>query len=283
MSVATIVVGIDSHDAWQDAVVWAADQAARARQEITLVHVADATEQLWHDTTGRDTRVGVVQAPTEGERLLKQAKARVSATAPGVPVHTVVLTGGVRENLHAVASGAAMLVVGAREHRTLWSRLFGTLGSALTNRPPCPAVVVHSAAPDEIRTRVLVGVDDTEHSQAALRFAFEQASARGLPVRVVHVAPEATYGEPVDEPEQRLEVSEAVAGFREEFPDVPVETTVARGVPSDVLLREESTARLVVLGAHHRRPISELLLGSVVAPVVEQAGCPVVVVPDPVS
>jgi nucleotide-binding universal stress UspA family protein len=280
MNARTIVVGIDSHDTWQEAVDWAVDQAVRERRDITLVHVADAAEELWRDPAGRETRLGVVQTATASELLLDKARARVAARAPGVPVHAVLLNGGVRNALHSVADDAHLLVVGSRRHRTLWSRLFGTIGSAVVRRPPCPAVVVHSPHPGEIRRGVLVGIDDTEHSQAALRFAFEQASSRQLPLSIVHVAPEPTYDEPTDEPERRLEVAEAVAGMREKYPDVPVRTRVERGDPGPVLLRKARQMHLVVLGAHHHRPVSELLLGSVVAPVVDRATCPVAVVPD---
>ncbi|GAB6987698.1 hypothetical protein JCM10369A_42240 [Nocardioides pyridinolyticus] len=97
---------------------------------------------------------------------------------------------------------------------------------------------------------------------------------------MVHVGMRLTYGEPADEPDQRLAIAEAVAGLREEYPDVPVRTTVERGDPPTVLLRLGNDMHLIVLGTHHRRPIAELLLGSVVVPVVERATCPVAVVPD---
>lgn len=275
-----IVVGLDAHDSWQDALDWATDQAGREGRDLTLVHVADAADELWHDPGAHERRSGSVQTPTVAELLLDRARSRVAERAPEVPVHAVLRGGGVRQELLETAREARMLVVGSRRHRTLWSRLFGTLGSAVAQQPPCPVVVVHGNHPGEVRRGVLAGIDDTEHARSVLRFAFEQASLTDRPLTVVHVAPEPTYGDPTDDPEQHLAVSEAVAGLREEFPDVPVRSTVERGDPPTVLLRTGSAMHLIVLGAHHRRPISELLLGSVVAPVVERATCPVAVVPD---
>ncbi|GAB6987694.1 universal stress protein [Nocardioides pyridinolyticus] len=276
-----IVVGLDTHDTWQDAVDWAADQAARENRALTLVHVADSAEELWHDASGHERRIGVVQIQTAGELVLDRARTRVAERTPGVPVHVVLRGGGVRDGLHAVAQGAHLLVVGSRRHRTLWSRLAGTRGAAVTRRPPCPAVVVHAVHPGEVRRGVLVGIDDTEHAAAALRFAFRQASLTGRPLTVVHVAPEAVYGAPTDEDDQQLSVAEAVAGLREQFPDVPVRTTVERGDPAAVLLGCGRRMNLIVLlGAQHRRPVVEVLLGSVVGPVVDRATCPVAVVPD---
>lgn len=275
-----IVVGLDAHDTWQEALDWATDQAVREGRELTLVHVADAADELWHDPAGHERRPGVVQTSTPSELLLDRARARVAERAPEVVVHAVLRGGGVRTELLATGRGARMLVVGSRRHRTLWSRLFGTIGSSIAQQPPCPVVVVHGFHPGEVRRGVLAGIDDTEHAVSVLRFAFEQASLTHRPLTVVHVAPEPTYGEPTDDPDQHLAVSEAVAGLREEYPDVPVRTSVERGDPSSALLRIGSAMHLIVLGAHHRRPISELLLGSVVAPVVEGATCPVAVVPD---
>ena len=275
-----IVVGLDTHDTWEDAVDWAADQAALENRPLTLVHVADAAEELWHDPAGHESRIGVVQTRTAGELVLDRARVRVADRTPGVAVHAVLRGGGVRDELHAMARDAHLLVVGSRRHRTLWSRLAGTIGSAVARRPPCPAVVVHAVHPGEVRRGVLVGIDDTEHATAALRFAFRQASLTRRPLTVVHVAPEPTYGAPADEDDQRLSVAEAVAGLREQFPDVPVRTTVERGDPSTKLLEAGRRMHLIVLGAHHRRPLVELLLGSVVEPVVERATCPVAVVPD---
>ncbi|GAB6987930.1 universal stress protein [Nocardioides pyridinolyticus] len=280
MTSKSIVVGLDDRSPWQEAVDWAVDQAVRENRALTLVHVTDTAEEIWHDTGGRDRRVGVVAAPRVGDLLLDQARSRAVERAPDLLVHAVLRSGAVRDELLAMACEARMLVVGSRRHRTVWSRLFGTTGSAVTSRPPCPVVVVHGMHPGEVRRGVLVGIDDTEHARTALRFAFEQASTTDRPLTVVHVGQKLTYGEPSDEPEQRLAVAEAVAGLREEYPDVPVRTTVERGDPPTVLLRLGKDMHLIVLGTHHRRPMAELLLGSVVVPVVERATCPVAVVPD---
>lgn len=277
MSSRTIVVGLDAHDGWEQTVDWAADEAAREGGAITLVHVTSVAEELWHDPAGRDQRPGP-HPLTTAELLLDRARARVAARRPGVPVQAVLRRGGVRDELHATARDARLLVVGSRRHRTVWSRLFGTTGSSLTRRPPCPAVVVHQMHPGEVRRGVLVGVDGTEHSLPALRFAFRQASSTHRPLTVVHVAP-ALGGDRTGRSDHRRMLAEAVAGFREEFPDVPVTSTVEDGDPVPVILRAGRAMHLIVLGAHHHRPASELLLGSVVAPIVERATCPVAVVP----
>lgn len=277
--VGTIVVGVDTHDTWQDAADWAAGQAVLDGRGVTLVHVADTTEEVWHDTGGHDTRIGLARAPSAPELVLEQARTRVVARAPRLAVHTVLRGGGVRGALHEVAQDAHLLVVGARRHRTLWSRLFGSVGSGVVRRPPCPAVVVHTTNPGLVHRGVLAAIDDTERSAAVLDFAFRHASQRALPLTLLHVAPEPTYGPPEDDPEERRYLAEAVAGRREIWPDVHVQTIVRRGDPTAEVLDAGRRMNLIVLGVHEGRSLADLLLGSVVSPVVEQADCPVAVVP----
>jgi nucleotide-binding universal stress UspA family protein len=61
---------------------------------------------------------------------------------------------------------------------------------------------------------------------------------------------------------------------------VPVRTSVERGEPVSTILRPGTLMNLTVLGAHHGPLVTDLLRGSVVSPVVQQAPSPVAVVPE---
>jgi nucleotide-binding universal stress UspA family protein len=183
--------------------------------------------------------------------------------------------------LAAAAAEAHLLVIGARDHRWLWARVFGTVGTTIARRPPCAVVVVHDGHPGRVRRGVLVGVDDTAFSQPALRFAFQQASLHGWPLTVLHVAPDGLIDQRPDDRElERFHLASALAGETEMFPDVNVTASVVRGEPATCLLRAGAAMNLVVVGAHHGRPASDLLRGSVVVPVVERARSDVAIVPS---
>lgn len=105
---------------------------------------------------------------------------------------------------------------------------------------------------------VVVGVDGSAGSQAALDFAFETASMRGSEVLVVHAAdvPE-TYPrpdrwlDPTNAPwtdAAALLVAESLAGWSEKYPDVVVRTRFVPGHPVQVLALESRPADLVVVG-----------------------------------
>jgi nucleotide-binding universal stress UspA family protein len=142
---------------------------------------------------------------------------------------------------------------------------------------------------------VVVGVDGSEASLAALRWAAEEAAAHHAPliaVRVLDPRPRrhATYAgarcENVDRPDPTATLEQEIlrSGVS------PAKRIIDVGVPSVSLVRRAIGARMLVLGHadHHRRRRSEdasshqgPALGSVARACVARATCPVVVVPIP--
>lgn len=279
-----IVVGLASHDGWERPLDWAVDEARLEGRDLTIVHAMDGPESLWRTPAGHEGRIGVLDRPARPQLFLDDARAHALLRAPGLIVHEVLHSGGPREVLAATASDAHLLVIGARHRRHLWSRLVGSVSASIARRPPSAVVVVHAyrrGDGHDGHDGVLVGVDDTGGSQSALRFAFAQASLRGWPLTVMHVAPERISAGRLQEPagEERLHLANALAGASEDHPDVVVRTAVEQGDPARRLLEAGRTMALVVVGAHHGRAISDVLVGSVVMPVVELARCSVAVVP----
>ena len=138
----------------------------------------------------------------------------------------------------------------------------------------------------------MVGVDGSAVSLAAVRFAFAAASARGVALTAVHAwsrpllggSELAAYGVADPEETQRLSsshaalLSESLAGFREQNPDVPVTERVVEGHAGEVLGDESQGASLLVVGSRGRGGFRELVLGSVSSAVLHHAASPVAVV-----
>jgi nucleotide-binding universal stress UspA family protein len=137
---------------------------------------------------------------------------------------------------------------------------------------------------------IVVGVDGSDSSQAALRFALSEARLRGAGVRAVAVwhLPVAAYGGafvPPDpglaselEPAARTTLERALADAGDHA-DVEVEPVVREGAPARVLLEEASEADLLVVGSRGLGGFRGLLLGSVSQQCSHHAPCPVVIVP----
>jgi nucleotide-binding universal stress UspA family protein len=74
-------------------------------------------------------------------------------------------------------------------------------------------------------------------------------------------------------------LSEALAGWRERYPDVDVHGAVIRDHAVAGLVSESTAERLLVVGSRGRHALAGTLLGSVSQGVLHHATCPVAVVP----
>ncbi|MDA8291330.1 MAG: universal stress protein [Actinomycetota bacterium] len=134
---------------------------------------------------------------------------------------------------------------------------------------------------------VVVGVDGSKASDAALEWAAEEARMRGATLRVVHSWSLPTwsysaYLPPVAfeevEPAAREDLDRQVAQVLGPSPDVRVEKELREGPAAEQILDAAADAALVVVGSRGRGGFAGLLLGSVSAQVVQHAHCPVTIV-----
>jgi len=136
--------------------------------------------------------------------------------------------------------------------------------------------------------RVVVGVDGSPGSRAALAYAVDEARRRGARLRVVgawHVP--APVSMVVMFPAQlredlaracRSAVEEAVAAL-DTVEGVKIEIAVHERPAAAVLLKESRAADVLVVGSRGLGGFRGMLLGSVSQACVHHASCPVVVVP----
>ncbi|MFF5014994.1 universal stress protein [Streptomyces sp. NPDC001165] len=138
--------------------------------------------------------------------------------------------------------------------------------------------------------RVVVGVDGSTSSYAALRWAVRYAGLVGGTVDAVAVWELAgLYGWSAPAVDLDVDEDDARQRMRQELTDVlgadaagVVGTHVVHGNPADVLLRAAEGAEVLVVGSRGRGGFARALLGSVGQHVSQHANCPVVIVrPDP--
>jgi nucleotide-binding universal stress UspA family protein len=142
---------------------------------------------------------------------------------------------------------------------------------------------------------VVVGVDGSESSLAAVDLAATEARLRGLPLRVVHAFmwPElgaplgpSPYGPPeggLQNDAERL-LATAVERAGQAAPDLDVDSELVTGGAAAVLVEESRAAAMVVLGDRGLGGFTGLLVGSVAVQLAAHAHCPVAVVrgrPEP--
>jgi nucleotide-binding universal stress UspA family protein len=73
-------------------------------------------------------------------------------------------------------------------------------------------------------------------------------------------------------------LSERLAGWQEQYPDVHVQRSLVCDKPAQWLLEGSQRAQLVVVGSHGRGGFPGMLLGSVSSAVAHSAKVPVIVV-----
>lgn len=141
---------------------------------------------------------------------------------------------------------------------------------------------------------IVVGVDGSAGSQAALAFAVAEARLRKCRLRAIsawsltYVAAPIGMMAPIDDallPElqdnARAVVDAAVAEAIGDVADIEIEKTIAEGSPAKVLVDAAQGADLLVVGSRGHGGFAGLLLGSVSQQIVHHAPCPVVIVPRP--
>ena len=293
----TIIVGIDLSGTSNRALDWAATEADRLGLPLLLVHAySESGYPAVRASLPGGTAISDLDETLRdiAEQALSTAADRARSTHPGLEVRAVVRAGLPATILVEASRDAELVVLGARGLGAVMAMLSGSVSSQVCAHAHAPVIVVHEAASHSLTdTRVVVGVDGSQTSQAALAFAFAFASSHQVGLTAVHTwqidgveASAASLAWMVDwaqiGEEERSVVAEAMAGYREQYPDVDVRRHVTQGSPIDELGRLSQGACLVVVGTRGRGTVSGWLKGSVSQSVLRAAHCPVAVVhPQP--
>ncbi|WP_166789583.1 universal stress protein [Cryobacterium fucosi] len=274
-----IVVGLSGRPTDEGAMRWALGYAAPRRLEVDLVHVVDET---WGEIPAGFRGSARAQAETELARDVAEAVRR----EPGLVIHSTVLVGSPTSALAKRAAGAELLVVGSHALGRFRDYVFSTRAAQIAARAPGSVVVVPERTQSPGRG-VVVGVDGSDLSLAAVRFAAEEADRHGEPLTAVYcwsaptpwTAETAVIDWPMEpDDSDRLVLAEAVAGLAAQYPDLDLDLRLELGLPSETLARVAAGARLLVVGSHGRHGLQRFWLGSVSQVIVLTMPCPVAVI-----
>ena len=231
----------------------------------------------------------------QARQILDQGR-RVVDEAPGEKprdILTELRYASVVPTLVDASSDAQMIVIG-RNGLSGWAPdVLGSVTSGLLRHAHCPVAVLH--APESARqdsrgdAPILVGIDGSAASEAAVALAFDEAARRRLPLVVLHawsdvgVFPILNMDWRTYRDEGNEVLGECLAGWQERYPEVQVRRRPFCDVPARWLIDESKNAQLVVLGSHGRGRHADKHLGSVISAVLKSVRIPVIVTGQPES
>jgi len=286
---AGVVVGLDRSEQGWAALELAADLAARRRLPLTLIHAFEPSQYLVRPAQDLVPDAhGVLH--NAAERLAADAVDAVRAFHPGLVVQSRVEPGSAVGLLLDASEHASLLVLGSRGTGGFTELLLGSTTLHLAAHASCPVIAV-PAPGEQARERhgVVVGVDGSARSEAAIELAFREADDLGEELTALHAWYDVTrtgtgtmmplgYDPHEVAEEERLVLAESMAGWQEKFPDVHVRYRVVVGHPVGALVAEARDARLLVVGSRGLGSVRSIVLGSVSHGVLHHATSPVAVV-----
>jgi nucleotide-binding universal stress UspA family protein len=290
-----IVVGVDGSEKSAAALRWAVREAELRDAELTAVLVWDLFNQRHTDGSRRfDPAYDGAAADAALEAAIVAAVGReAAANVTRLPVCDVPAHG-----LIEAAKGADLLVVGARGLGGFRGLMLGSVSQQVLHHAPGAVAIVRppkegeqAGAATDGTERIVVGVDGSEPSNAALRWALTEGRLRGATVEAVHswevpvvfgpVAGSFPYDTEAIEKAGRELLDQVVDRALADLgsPEVTVERTLAVGGPAMNLLDAGKHADLMVIGRRGLGGFKRLLLGSVSESVAHHSPCPVVILP----
>ncbi|MFI9846668.1 universal stress protein [Nonomuraea sp. NPDC051941] len=270
--VSHIVVGVDGSAPATAALEWAAADAQRRGLDLRIVHVC---EQLPH-SDGIESCTGVLEAAADRARWLTSE----------VKVATKPLRGNVIGNLIAQSESADSMVLGSRGLGGFAGMMAGSVGLAVAGHAAGPVVIVRDPAVERYDT-VVVGYDGSDHSEAAMAYAVEQARARKALLHVLFAwqvpmfSPYAvTYNSLIETAmqEEMRAARQRVEPWRTRNPDVDISDEQRCAHPVTALIEAARSADLVVVGSRGMGGLASAVLGSVSQGVLNHVTCPVAIV-----
>lgn len=284
----SILVGTDLSEHSQDAVRWASAYAADLSTPLHIAHIIDTLgdDDLW---------TALFEAPDELEaRVLKSATQKTSDFATraleGVPTpaerKVLVAVGPPADEIEAFANdkNAELLVCGTSGHGRLRNALFGSTAYRLTHETARPTVYVPAGSSLPPAKHIIVALDFSDCSLAALRWTAAIAKRWGSKVTAIHAIGVSALSPDFEPGANFVPMIDALTEQRHEqltkqLADNGVhgQVVVSRLSPAEAISEsaESLGADLIVMGTHGRGAVGRILLGSVALRVLRETTCPV--------
>ncbi|GAU69818.1 hypothetical protein SSP35_14_01520 [Streptomyces sp. NBRC 110611] len=294
-----LAVGLDGSPASLAAADWGAREALRRDVPLRLVHAWEWQPLTYAPLAGAD------EPRLWSERVPREAAAELRERYPDLEITTDHLTGAPPEVLCDVARESELLALGSARLGRLAGFFVGSVAMSTVAHVERPVVLVRArtTAVDEHVSAtdgrplpampyrpVVLGLDLDRPCGDVIRFAFETASLRAAPLRVIHgwnppafiaYGLGAEPGPPTDTADQKADaLRTALRRWREKYPGIDVIEQSVVGQPAHHLVDAGADAGLVVIGRRtNRLSAGPARIGHTAHAVMHHCPAPVAVIP----
>ena len=287
MTLGTVIAGWDGSEHSRDAVRFAevVARAAGAHMKVVYVYRYDTPHQSSAAEVRMHLHAAAMHKLGEAERSLPYGS---RATIHAVGARSVV------QGLHDFAESeqADLVILGATTKGALELHAIGSVAERLLRGAPCAvAVAPRGYAHEENPGLRVIGVayDGSDEAAHAVELAAGLARATSATLKLIEIVerrPPPAVGMSAVYTLQDSDESyhDAVRRNLEKLaeslpPELRVQTILADGDAAPEIIERAGILSLLVMGSRGYGPVRRALLGSVSAPVLRAAPCPVLVVP----
>jgi len=191
----------------------------------------------------------------------------------------------------AESTDADVVVMGTHGRRGVQRAIYGSVAEEVLRTAPCPVLTTRrrqdeaDRASDASVARIVVPVDFSDLSRAALRYAARLAPLYDAPMKLVHAVEEPTLPPVYETSSPKMEVRETKKRAERELRSwgedlvgegVSVSYVVHRGEPTETVQQEIDRSDVItVMGTRGLSGVRRTMLGSVTEAVIRDANGPV--------
>jgi len=281
----TVNVGYSGSDSSAEAVAWAATEAEVRGATLRIVTCVEMPVVSGEAALGWNSGAAYEAIREASLSTSEGMAATVRAEHPQLTVIAEVIPGPAASALLTDTAPTDLIVVGASSHEGAAAFWLGTTPRQLVHNSPCPVAVIRGAATRGAPDRIVVGIDGSATSDAAVLWAADEADRHKVSLHLVHgwsyayapVDASATQARDLTEVDADCTLNRSIEFARERC-GATVTGQLVETSAVTALLEEVRDGDLLVLGSHGHGGLRSRLLGSTVNSVLDESAVPVVVV-----
>ena len=300
-TIARILCPIDFSDFSRRALDYAVTLARWYGASVTVLHVQPPAVPMAGPLAPLAPVEPLPLPPGDLDPVRRQVAAFVSPEAhAAIAIEPQAVEGEPAREILAEAESADLIVMGTHGRSGFERLVLGSVTETVLRRAPCsvltiPVSAVAVGAVPVVFRRIVAAVDFSDISMAALRQAAclaAEADARLTAMHVIEVPEHVTlWIDRVDgighvrawADAAQHHLRGAVGPDTREYAYLDQRVETGKAYREILRVADEQRADLIVIGAHGHGVIEQMFVGSTAQHVVRRAGCPVLVVRQPVK